>query len=631
MIRRLLFLIILVFSSLTAQVKVIPRGGDALRRAQNMERQGNPEGAREIYYDILESNPRHRQAYQNLKNNLMSSGLHDDAIQIIKSYLNHNPQDISSQIALGEIYYLMGQKESAFQYWIDLEKQFQFNQNYYRTLIYTLARLSLTAEMDSLAKKARQQFNDPGFLAVDLANHYHSRGAAAKASDEFINHLLARPKQEKYVMDRILLLSDKSENQVQIETALLNRINDNEAQIRKILTGFYFKIQRYHSAYEQHLELGLIRPTDFDRWLKFAADLRSERQYEIAIVSYQTILGNDRSAIPPQVIGAALLGMGQCFEDQIIPYNTRDRLVRFYPDNLVFENHFYGAPTISTAPLENSFRLYDSVLVELPSSAVMASVYFRLGEIKYRITRDFDGASQAYQAALKAKPKRDLIPQIKLRIGDIKLAKGNTALAQKYYLEQLSTDQKQNSISPFLLRLIQANLLAGDIESALTLTETTLQNASPDQPFFNDLMEIQDLITTHFANSPEADQAAFKIFMEAENLIRQNKLSQSADLLDALRNGYSQSTIIPWVTLRAALINSSLEKTEPALALAQALNETPLADLGLTLTGEIYETKAYNIETALIYYNRLLEEYPLSIMVEPVRFRIRELNQNYGS
>ncbi|MBC8401731.1 MAG: hypothetical protein H8E14_09610, partial [Candidatus Marinimicrobia bacterium] len=193
------------------------------------------------------------------------------------------------------------------------------------------------------------------------------------------------------------------------------------------------------------------------------------------------------------------------------------------------------------------------------------------------------------------------------------------------------SNQNQSNISPFLVRLIQANLLAGDVESALTLTETTLQEASSNQPYFNDLMEIQDLITTHFSNGTETDRAAFLVFLQAENLVRQNKLSQSVELLGTLRMETPESTIVPWVTLRAALLNASLNKTESALDLANALDETPLADLGLTLTGEIYEARINNTEIALIYYHRLLEEYPQSILVEPVRFRIRELNQNLGS
>lgn len=628
---RLFQVLIILTLVLPAQIKVIPRGAGALQRAQVLERQGNSEAAREIYYSILETNPNHRQAFKNLKNNLMRGGKLEEAAQVITTYLNHNPQDIATQVDLGELYYLMDQKERAFQYWMDLEQLFNSNQNYYRTLIYTFARLSLTVQMDSLAERGRRQFNDPAFLAVDLANFYHSRGAVSRAVDEFINHLLARPRQQKYVTDRILLLSDNPENLAQIEAVLLRRVAENEALIQKIIAGFYFKIQRYGAALEQHRAMGLRQPKDYDRWLEFAGNLRSERQYDIAISAYQTILHSDQDAIPSQVIGAALLGMGQCFEDQIIPRSAQDNLVRFYPDNLVFENHFYGAPTISTAPLENSFRLYDSVLVKLPRAPLLANVYYRLGEIKYRITRDFDGAFQAYQAALKANPKRDLKLQVQLRIGDIKLAKGNTALAQEYFLKQLPSNQNQRNISPFLVRLIQANLLAGDVESALTLTETTLQEASPNQPYFNDLMEIQDLITTHFSNGTKTDRAAFLVFLQAENLVRQNKLSQSVELLEALRMETPESTIVPWVTLRAALLNASLNKTESALDLANALDETPLADLGLTLTGEIYEARINNPEIALIYYHRLLEEYPQSILVEPVRFRIRELNQNLGS
>ncbi len=632
MIRKLLVFFLTPVLMLTAQIKVTPTGSSAIRQAQIMERKGQVKEAREIYYNVLEANPTHRQAFNLLKSNLIRSGELDEAIRIISAYISNDKRDISHQVELGELYYRTDKKDLADQYWAELETANSSNQNFYRSLTYSFARLSLTQRMDELVLRGRNVFNDPAFLAVDLANYYHSRGAVDRAVNEFVNHLLARPKQKKYVNDRILLLSDDEENIGQIEATLISRLFEDEILIRQILSSFYFKIRNYQAAFNQQRLLGISRPEDFKRWLEFANNLRAEKEFTLAITAYQTLLSSEpERKLPSQVIGTALLGMGQCFEDQIIPAENRQQLVEFFPDNPVFENHFYGTPDISTEPLENSFHLYDSVLVNMPSTVLLSRVHFRLGEIKYRITRDFDGARQSYETALAASPGSELRARLQLRIGDIFMAKGEISKAQEYFLSRLSSGSHQPGISPYLIRLIQSNLYAGDIESALTLTESTIAETEPKEAYFNDLMEIQDLIQTGYSEGSPTDQAAFLVFFQGEALIRQNKLSQAGELLEALKNEQPEAMIIPWAILRAAMVNVDLGDYDRALEITGQLNETLLADIGVTLAGEIAEKSLGNDIAALEYYHRLLEDHPGSILVEPVRFRIRSINQKRGS
>ncbi|NQU28370.1 MAG: tetratricopeptide repeat protein [Candidatus Marinimicrobia bacterium] len=628
--RLIILLITVLLSNTMAQVKVIPTGKRALQQAQILERQGKIDEAQAIYYGILETNPRNHQAYRSLKNSLLRTGDFDATVTVITNYLKHNPQDLGGQIELGELYYLMDRKSEADQHWKQIELKFKKNRNYYHTMLFTLVRLSLTEKIDSLVVRGRKEFNDPALMATDLANYYAGRGAISRAVNEYINHLLARPKQQQFVTNRILMLSDESENFQQIESTLLSRLPENESLLLKLLAAYYFKIRQYEKAIDQHLQLGLVTPMDFDRWLKLAANLRAENEFGFSLTVYQTILTKDRKLIPMEVIGAALLGMGQCYENQIIPTQKYATLVGFFPDNIIFENHFYGAPEISTKPLEHSFALYDSVLTELPLSTYLPQVHFRLGEIKYRITRDFDGAARSYQAAITANPKPDLKSRIRLRIGDIYLAKGDASLAREYFNQQLSRENNSGNISPFLLRLVQANLLMGDIESALTLIETTLSESGPDQAYFNDLMEIQDLIVSYYSAGSNLDQAAFLVFLNGENFVRQNKLNEAILVLTALREESPNAKIIPLATLREALLRLAMDDQETALALANLLTETQLAEIGITLLGEIYELNG-NPEKSLLNYHRLLEEYPLSILTEPVRFRVRELNIKSGS
>ncbi len=623
---------LLAYNPVSAQVRIAPRGTGALQEAYHLERTGRDAEAREIYRSILAANPRHSQAYSSLKNSLIRANLLEEAARVISSYIAAVPNDLDAQIELGEIYYRLDRKTVALETWRDLEKRFTTNQNYYRILVNTLAQLSLNTEIDSVAQRARQRFDDPSFLALELANYFATRGSVNRAVDEYINHLLVHPQQMKYVTDRILLLSDKPENQPFIEEQLQARLLDNDILVRLVLADFYFKSEHYDQCLQQHELLGLVTNDDLQRWLDLADGLLTERQYSQSITAFQTILQSGlRDQMPTRVMGEALLGIGRAFEQQIVTDDSNQSLVSFFPDNSIFEDHFYGTPEIDTDHLQASYRLYDSILVELPSSTYLAQAHYRLGEIKYRITRDFDGALQSYYSALKANPNTAMTRQLELRIGDVLLAQGKFDQALDHFLGQMQSKLDNAEISPFLIRLIQTNLLSGDVESALTLCETSLQTAQPSNPYYNDLMEIQDLIVTYYQEGSAEDKVAFVRFLMAEAAVRQNKLSEGLEILLDLQNNITGLPLYHLVTLHGALLARTLQQTDLALQLAGQLIGSGLADSGLVLRGEIYEYQLNDPHRALDSYHNLLENYPRSLLLEPVRYHIRTLNAQLGS
>ena len=50
-----------------------------------------------------------------------------------------------------------------------------------------------------------------------------------------------------------------------------------------------------------------------------------------------------------------------------------------------------------------------------------------------------------------------------------------------------------------------------------------------------------------------------------------------------------------------------------------------VAPQGITIQGEIYEQFNGDIDKAMKFYNNLLESYPMSMLAEPVRIRMRQL------
>ena len=615
-------IIIISYSILLGQITVMPQRRDLIQNALLMERKGDIERARTLYEDMLRENPENRQAYQRLKEILKRTGELDSAAQLVEVWIDLNPNDLQAYIELGEIVFLKKDKISAAKIWHDFEMTYGTNKSIYRMLVHAFSRLGLTKEMERLVKRGRSKLGQKDMLALDLANYYYSRQTYDRALDEYLIYIIEHPQQEKLVTDRVLLMSDDPENHLLIEKKLISSLENNHLIINKLLAGYYFKTSRYNEALNTHRSMGLDKNSDFNRWLLLAANLRKESQYDLSIKAYQELLDLELE-IPPKIIGEALLGLGKTYEDQLLPNIPNNLLVGFYPDNLFFENEFLKISSRSRESLEKTFELYKRVLQELPASSFSPKAHFRLGEIQFKITRDFDGARASYLSALASRPDNNLRENILLRIGDTFIAEGNLIAARNHFKVQHRNNN--NSISPFTMKEIQLTFLTGTIDTAKTVLDSVIVNSLPNDKYFNDLMELQDIIAQHYTFGSKTDKEALLQYSIAERFLQQYKLVEAAEMLAFIRENYPDVSILPTVMLRECLLRLLLEDVSISLNIAQLLEKTIFAPQGITIQGEINEQFFGDIDNAMKFYNNLLESYPMSMLAEPVRMRMRQL------
>ena len=621
-------IIIISYSILLGQITVMPQRRDLIQNALLMERRGDIERARTLYEDMLRENPGNRQAYQRLKEILKRTGELDSAAQLVEVWIGLNPNDLQAYIELGEIVFLKKDKIRAAKIWHDFEITYGTNKSIYRMLVHTFSRLGLTEEMERLVKRGRNKLGQKDMLALDLANYYYSRQTYDRALDEYLIYIIEHPQQEKLVTDRVLLMSDDPENHLLIEKKLISSLENNHLIINKLLAGYYFKTSRYNEALNTHRSMGLDKNSDFNRWLLLASNLRKESQYDLSIKAYQELLDLELD-IPPKIIGEALLGLGKTYEDQLLPNIRNNLLVVFYPDNLFFKNEFLQISSRSRESLEKTFELYKRVLQELPASSFSPKAHFRLGEIQFKITRDFDGARASYLSALASRPDNNLRQNILLRIGDTFIAEGNLIAARNHF--KVQDRNNNNSISPFTMKEIQLTFLTGTIDTAKTVLDSMIVNSLPNDKYFNDLMELQDIIAQHYTFGSETDKEALLQYSITERFLQQYKLVEAAEMLAFIRENYPDVSILPTVMLRECLLRLLLEDVSISLNIAKLLEKTIFAPQGITIQGEINEQFFGDIDEAMKFYNNLLESYPMSMLAEPVRMRMRQLKNTEES
>ena len=590
----------------------------SLKTAGLLERRGDIDGAIAIYKGILDNDPGHHSSIQKLKSIYMNYQRYDEGIKFLRGRLAKESNNIKIYAELGEFHYLNDQQKEAAAVWSKGLSKFKNNRSVYRIMVSIYGKYGLDDDLNTILKKGRKRFGQ-AFLSYESGVYYQARRIYDKAMDQFILHLIHEPNQNGVIERRILLMSDQEDALPIIEKKLINASKQRPGKVLNILSGFHFKQQDYQKAYEVKSEWSSLGKKDLNEWLTFANDLRKERQYKHSINAYNYIL---EKKIDGNFAGKVLLGLAQTFEDQIVPANEQDLIPYFFDNNIFFEDPFQIYSSISRDHLSSSLELYDSMLVSLKKSPLLAEAYFKLGEIKYRILQDFDQAYMLFNRALKNNPDKKLRLKIILRISDVLIARGQSKEALGFLKRQL----KQNPIPSIELKKILVHFLIDDPDSTIQIVNESMFNISPLDGSFNDLMELKNFLTKYYSTNDE-DKVAFTHFLKAEHYLRQKKIGDAIRELIYINTELKSSKIIPLTNLRLSLLYYRLKDFDNALKFAFSLDKTEFADKGIILSGQIYENKILDIEKALVQYMRILDEYPSSIFSEPIRYHIRDIKQ----
>jgi tetratricopeptide (TPR) repeat protein len=610
---------------LFAQIEVLPEGKSAFIQAMAMEQSGNLDGAVQIYNQILYGNPNHQQSYLQLRNIYTKTGDPASAIPLVTKWLKTHPNDLQSSLALGEFYFRNQEEEKALAVWQHFRNTQLNNQTSYRLLLQSYIRFGQTKAMASLVLKGRKQFNEPYFLAIDLANYYQSRQTYDRSLNEYMILIKHQKQYLKYTIDRILLMSDDSTTHVLIDSTLLSA-SANIPEVKIISAGFYYKTGQFEKALREHKQMGLNNSSDSKRWLDFSQNLLKENQYQLSIEAYHYFLQN-MTRNDPSVLGKTLLGLGQAYENQIIQNQTELQFVKWYPNNDFFQFTRIKGPDILDEPLANTLEHYQSILALLPPSNTTATVHFRLGEIQSNILQDVNGAKHSYEKALVSRPNADLRKKIQIRLGDLLLISGQYPEAINYFDRQINAVSSPENIDGNTIRYLTSLLFNREIDQPLSFLDSIVYAINPNHPYFNDLMEMHDLITQYYSDGTRDDRLAFESFFQGESLVRQFKIQEAIESFNYINHRHPDALITPLSTLRKALLLLEFDQPEAALMAALSIENSPLKDRGLALAGEIEERFLGNPKKALNHYHRILSECKSSLLVEPVRLHIRKLSK----
>ena len=616
MIKRAYFIIfslVFVYGSNNNSVKSL------IKTAKMHEKRDDYNSAILIYENLLKKDPYHKQSLRNLKSIYINQEKYLDGIKFLEKRIKTLPNNFNNYSDLGEFYYLNNQTAYADSIWEKSIKKFKNQRPFYRIMLSLYGKYNLNDQISNLLNFGRVQFGN-SFLAYEAGIYFQARNAYDKSLDQFLLYLINEPEQNGIIERRVLLMSDDEIAMPIIERKLIEASNKNSGLTLNLLSEFYFKQQNYIKAFESKMAWSKLGNNDLNKWFNFADQLRKENQYQFSIEAYNYILEHK---LHSNLMGKALFGLAKTFESQIAPAKSKDLIPYFFDENIFFKNPLEFHSDISTKNLKSSLRFYDSLLVTLPNSPLLSEVYFRLGEIQYKILQDFDQAQTFFNKAIQNKPNKKLKLKIIERIADTMLAKGisNETIA---FIERKLINNKMQRLEK---KKVLIYLLTEDPDTTIEIIDDLFLTIQPANEFFNDLMELKNLLTLYYSDDPQNNEA-FKHFIRSEWYLRQQKTPNAISQLNFITNHFPSSNIIPLVNLRLSLLYYRLKNYKMAIETIKKLEETAFEDRGIILLGQIYEFHLDDLKKAKQQYLQIIEQHENSIFSEPIRYHIRNINKN---
>ena len=596
------------------------------RIAQQLEAQGQLDQALNIYRSLFEQDARKPLYYQRYSALLFRLQQYTELEQVITKYLQVNPRDESAVVDLGKLYFSRGDSARADQYWTEALARFQYSQNFFRALYIGLISLQQSDRAAEVLKKARKYYNQENLFAQEVAYYQMQRGNYLESAREYL--LFARSDSRYYlqVSSQILRFPHDSSLFVELDSMLLEELSryNTSRELHKLRVDVLFKFRQYPEAVNEIITVESLNQYRGNDILDLANDLLNEHQFALAEETFTRIIGDRRFST---ILAQALLGLADAFEKEIMANQELSPFDYFYQDNFFFIPDFLTGIDIEEQRLQQSFAIYDSVITSLPRSNYTAQALYRLGELRYRILNDLDGAQKLYEDAIKISSDRNTRSLCQVRLADLLIAKGELPEAENFIRNNLKAMEGSTAEKMFAARLLLVEFYQDKIDSVLAMRNEFLGLLGINDPLFNDVIEFTNFVEDYLAGGYLTHAELRADYIRAELYIRQNKLSQAREKLNYIISNYPSAKLALPARFRLLQIELFFRRNEMAEKIIRELLELEAlyTDNALFMLADLAQNRDHNPEYAAQWYELILEKYPDSIYRDPARKRLREM------
>ncbi|WP_207533862.1 tetratricopeptide repeat protein [Desertivirga arenae] len=593
-------IILLVLNYFNASAQRTADDALALQYYQNAEY----DRAAIIYEKLFTRSSNPALYYDQYLNSLIKIKRYDDAEKVVKKMVKEMPENPSFKIDLGRVLQEQGQQAKANEWYNNIIKDLPPNEHAIREISIAFYRATAYDYATKALLQGRKLLKDENIFSYDLISLYRYQKNKPMLIQEYLS-LLSSPDIESNMANQaknaFSAVLESSEDYDQLRIALLRKMQKEPQNViyPDLLAWLFYQQKEYSLALKQLISLDKRQKEEGERVYEFAGNLIASKAYEPAVeaLNYLVSKGKEQQYYIPAKIQLLncknqLLTSGKFTQDDLL------QLEKDYKD-LIEEFGKTHNTIFAIRQLANLQAFYLHKLVD---------------------------AEKLLENALKmpALPPA-LVALVKLDLGDVYVLNNEPWEAALIYgqVEKEFPNEPNGQEAKF--KGARLSYYQGEFNWAKA--QLDVLKSSTSQLTANDALNLSLLIQENTATG--ADTNALKKFAYADLLAFKNDSQEALVVLDSIQKLYPGNSLEDDILMTKAKIFLKQQEVQEALKQLQLITVNHSFDLWADdawfMMGDIYENQLQDKEKAKQCYQKIITDFPGSILASEARKRFRNL------
>lgn len=526
---------------------------------------------------------------------------YEEAETLVKRLMKQSPQKLNYQIALGRIYQENGKTAEANKIYYTAIQNTPKNEFLFRELANSFYRFEAYDMAVSTFLQGRKVLNDEQIFAFELLSIYRFKKDKSALITEYLNALPANPQLLPQAQNILANLFESNNDYQTLQSALLKKIQkapDNEI-FTELLIWQFIQQQEYEMALRQLIAQDRRTKTAANLIFNTAGTFIANKAFPTAIKAYEYLItkGSENELYLPskiQLINAKYELAMQGKTDQIAIRTLADEF----------------------SQIITQYGITNQTVFALKKLSYLQAYYLN----------NLTAAEKTLEQALKVPnlPATE-IGQLKIDLGDIYVLNKQPWEAVLIY-EQVSKQYDNLPVaSDARFRSARLSFYQGNFKFAKS--QADVLKASTSQLIANDALNLSLLISDNLQN--KNDSLALMMYADAEMLQFLNSNTAALKKLDSIDISYPNNSLADDILMAKAKIfikGSDFTQAENNLKQLISNHATSIwIDDAIFTLAELYEVKLNQPEEAKTLYQKLITDFPGSMLNTEARKRYRNL------
>lgn len=604
-IKRLLFshsviVTLLLLSFLHASAQRSAEDALAMQYYQNAEY----DRAAIIYEKLFNRSPNPTLYYDQYLNTLIKIKRYDDAEKVVKRMMKDVPDYPSYKIDYGRVLQEQGHQAKANDWYNNIIRELPANEHAIREISIAFYRATAYDYATRALLQGRKILRDDNIFSYDLISLYRYQKNKPMLIQEYLN-LLSAPETQASMVNQaknaFATVLENPEDYDQLKIALLKKMQKEPQSLAfpDLLAWQFYQQKEYNLALKQIISLDKRQKEEGERVYEFAATLIANKAYEPAIeaLNYLVSKGKEQQYYIPAKI-------------QLL--NCKNQLLtngKFSQDDLL--------------QLEKDYK---SLINEFGSTHNTVFAVKQLASLQAFHLSKLSEAESLLEGALKVPGlPRASIAALKLDLGDIYVLNNEPWEAALIYgqVEKEFPNEPNGQEAKF--RGARLSYYQGEFNWAKA--QLDVLKSSTSQLIANDALNLSLLIQENTAS--KEDTSALKKFAFADLLAFKNQSQRALSVLDSVQKLYPGNSLGDDILMTKAKIFLKKQEFQEAVIQLQLITQNHSFDLWADdawfMLGDIYEIQLQDKEKAKQCFQKLITDFPGSILTSEARKRFRNL------